>query len=178
MSLEIRVLPLKGYEDTHLITTDGRVFRKTRLPRLVSGRILRGNWLKPCNNARGYLHYAISVNGRALTQTVHRLVAKTFLPNPDNLPEVNHKNGNKKDNRVGNLEWCTSSHNSKHSFANGLQVPKRGEQTHSHKLTRSDTERIKQALEGGSKQAELAETFGVNQSVISRIKNNKAWRTN
>ena len=68
--------------------------------------------LKPYTNKSGY--YIISIKRH--TFILHRLVAQTFIPNPDNLPEVNHKNGVKTDNNIKNLEWCTRLENTRHSF--------------------------------------------------------------
>lgn len=75
--------------------------------------------LKLSNEAHGYLKVNIvGDDGTRHTQGVHRLVALAFVPNPDNLPEVNHKNENKKDNCVGNLEWCSSDYN--RSYGTGI----------------------------------------------------------
>lgn len=74
----------------------------------------------------GYRYAMIELsNGKQRNCRVHRLVAQHFLPNQDNLSEVNHKDGNKDNNRVDNLEWCTRSHNVKHSFDTGLKQPHR-----------------------------------------------------
>ena len=67
-------------------------------------------------NGRGYANITLIKNGNKFKTVIHRLVAKAFIPNPENKPEVNHINGNKRDNRLDNLEWCTSSENRKHEF--------------------------------------------------------------
>jgi hypothetical protein len=81
--------------------------------------------LKPKND-KGYLRIGLCINGRRIFRPVHRLIAMAFIPNPQNKPTVNHKNGIKTDNRVENLEWATISENTQHSFDNGLQLPRRG----------------------------------------------------
>ena len=71
-------------------------------------------------NRYGYAQVHLSKNGHKKVYTVHRLVAKTFIPNPDNFPVINHIDGNKLNNIVSNLEWCTSSYNTKHAIKNNL----------------------------------------------------------
>jgi hypothetical protein len=83
--------------------------------------------LKPAPNSKGYLCVLLYQGSKRNRRSflVHRLVAQAFLPNPSNLPQVNHLNGQKRDNRVLNLEWCTQSHNMRHAFATGLATPPR-----------------------------------------------------
>jgi hypothetical protein len=74
----------------------------------------RGRELKPHTQGSGYKQTMLSVNGKRSHPLVHRLVAAAFIPNPENKPQINHKNGNKSDNRADNLEWCTMSENLQH----------------------------------------------------------------
>lgn len=77
--------------------------------------IKTGRVLKPAKHGLGYLHVVLCKNGKHKTITVHRLVAETFIPNPDNLPEVNHKDEDKTNNCIENLEWCTQIYNAQYS---------------------------------------------------------------
>ena len=74
----------------------------------------------------GYEEICLCVNYKRYYKRVHRLVAQAFLPNPNNYPCVNHINGNKLDNNVSNLEWCTVAHNTQHSYNHGYQRGKSG----------------------------------------------------
>ena len=106
----------------------------------------------------GYRYAMIQLNnGKQKNCRVHRLVAEHFLPNPDNMKEVNHKDGNKDNNRADNLEWCTRSHNVKHSFDMGLKQPHRwtaeerkqiSERNKGHIITPEQREKISQTLKG------------------------------
>ena len=80
--------------------------------------------LKSKDNGRGYLMVTLSVNGVHYYRYVHRLVAETFIDNPVNYNEINHKDGNKKNNTVPNLEWCDRSYNGKHAYSTGLRTVK------------------------------------------------------
>jgi len=101
-------------------TLDKLVFGKGNGTYPVKGRILKQH-----KNNCGYLLVSIPISGRRPTKTVHRLVAQTFINNPQNLPQVNHKDGNRENNNVSNLEWCTASYNSKYreKFGNALSKP-------------------------------------------------------
>lgn len=89
-------------------------------------RFTKGRVLKQLDNHNGYLQVSIPVDEKWITKRAHRLVAKTFIPNPDNFPQVNHKDNNRTNNNVSNLEWCTASYNAKYrekyGKAKGLPV--------------------------------------------------------
>jgi hypothetical protein len=86
------------------------------------GRV-RGSKGILCRGSHKYHSVDLYANGKRFSRYVHRLVAETFIPNPDNKGEVNHINGVKDDNRVENLQWSTRSENMKHAYDNGLNIP-------------------------------------------------------
>ena len=94
--------PIKGYEGFYGVSDKGRVRS------LKSGK---ERILKPGSDKDGYLQVGLYKNGEKKMCKVHRLVAQTFIPNPDNLPQVNHKDEDKENNSVHNLEWCSSKYN-------------------------------------------------------------------
>lgn len=94
---------IPGYEGRYAATTDGRIWSHRSKKFLAS-----------CGETGNYQLVMLCVNNKATTPYVHRLVAMTFLPNPDNLPEVNHINMCRDDNRLENLEWCTKEYNLAH----------------------------------------------------------------
>ena len=99
-----------GFEGLYAVDTDGNVwsfwFGKERI-------------LKSAKDGKGHLKVILCKDGKHKTVAVHRLVAIAFILNPENKPEINHKNGIKTDNRIENLEWVTSSENKIHAFATG-----------------------------------------------------------
>lgn len=101
----------------------GRVRTLDRVVSCRNGmRSLKGRVLKPSNTKDGYLHVNIKVDGKLTTKTVHRLVAQTFIPNPDNLPEVNHKDCNSLNNKASNLEFCTHEYNMAYKEKYGISA--------------------------------------------------------
>ena len=103
------------------VSTFGRV---RILDRLISSekytRFIKGRILKQYVNAHGYLRVSIPVDGKWTMKSVHRIVAQTFIQNPDNLPQVNHRDCDRKNNNVDNLEWCTSSYDAKYREKYGV----------------------------------------------------------
>lgn len=103
--------PIKGYEGLYEVSNMGRV---------KSLHTSQGIILKQYTDYYKYMKVTLNKNGTHKTKLVHRLVAITFIRNPNNYEVVNHKDGNKKNNTVDNLEWCTRSYNTKHAYHNGL----------------------------------------------------------
>jgi len=83
-------------------------------------RFTKGQVLKQFNDKNGYLRVSIIIDGKQTKKYVHRLVAQTFIKNPDNLPQVNHRDCNRKNNNVENLEFCTASYNQKYRNKHGI----------------------------------------------------------
>lgn len=109
-------MPVHGYRDMYEVSSEGRVRRK-----LKHGGY---RYLKPTNNSCGYPSVGLSYEygrGKTKSETVHKLVATAFLPNPNGLPQVNHKDGNKTNNNLSNLEWCSASANVTHAWDIGLR---------------------------------------------------------
>ena len=92
-----------------------------RVKSLSYMRTGRENVLSLKQTRCGYMAFWLYRDGKRKMPLVHRLVAKAFLENPNNLPQVNHKDGDKTNNRVSNLEWCSQSENEKHAFITGLK---------------------------------------------------------
>ena len=123
--------------------------------------------LKQGKDSNGYLMVTLCKNGKTKSYYVHRLIAEAYIPNPDNKPQVNHKNGNKTDNRIENLEWVTISENRQHAFDIGLQI--KGEKHHLSKLKDSDIYEIFELRKQGLLLKEIGDIFGVCYSTIGKI---------
>ena len=106
--------PIEGFNGDYLISNHGRVRSLKR----------NGDRVMPMTIQRkGYYAVTFSHKSKAVCRKVHRLVAEAFIPNPKNLPQINHKDGDKLNNNVSNLEWCTAEDNVRHSWNTGLCSP-------------------------------------------------------
>lgn len=116
--------PIKGYNGFYQVSNTGLVRSLNRTIKFSDGRKrkLKGKMMSPKYKPDGYTYVTLSRNGKHSHHYIHRLVAAAFLPNAGNLPEVNHLSGNKADNSVRNLEWCTHQQNVKHAYDNGLST--------------------------------------------------------
>lgn len=112
---------IEGYEGLYEVSADGRV---RTVPHVTNGHTVRQRYLKiAAYNSQRYAAVRLYKDGKPKDYKVHRLVAKAFVPNPKNKPQVNHIDGNKLNNSASNLEWCTQAENNRHAIDNGLQRP-------------------------------------------------------
>lgn len=158
--------PIKGYEGLYAVDSKGNVHS------LVHGQSRRNKILIP-HEKNGYLAVNLFKHSKCKHFYIHRLVAEAFIPNPDNLSEVNHMDCNKHNNAVENLEWCDRKRNLNHSYENGLK--RTGELHGMHKLTECEVSEIRNLM-GNVPQCEIAKMFGVSQSTISSIKRGRLWK--
>ena len=148
----------KGY----FITKDGRVFNK------------HNKQLSPVNNGKGYLILNINIDGKRRCKALHRMVAEAFIPNPFDLPEVNHKDANRKNNSIENLEWVTHGQNIKHSFDIQNRSAK-GSNNANATITEQVAVEICELLSKGLKASQIR-NLGYPYTVVRRIKAKATWR--
>lgn len=154
---------IKGYED-YFITKSGKIFS-----------LLTNKELKFDRSCRGYCKVKLMDRrlGKFITLQVHRLVAIQFIPNPNNLPEVNHKDGNHSNNSVYNLEWCTAEYNRRHALDNNLY--KIEEDSPRAKLTKENVINIYKDYEVCKNKTTLAKKYNVSDALIGEIVRGVRW---
>jgi hypothetical protein len=120
---------IEGYEQFYQISNQQRVKSLDRTVICKDGQIkpIKGRILKQRVDNRGKGYYIVTLCRRAIKVdfSIHRLVALAFIPNPDNLPEVNHIDGDTRNNDISNLEWCTHQQNCLHAYKANLRQPPR-----------------------------------------------------
>lgn len=135
---------IKGYEELYQVSSLGRVRSKDKLinSRGNKKRLHRGIILRPKKKKSGYLEVSLYKDKKHKSIQVHRLVAETFIPNPQNKPEVNHKKvvtNDFCDNSIYNLEWCTREENMQHSFKYGNRIVAKSRNSTSSKAVQQYT---------------------------------------
>jgi hypothetical protein len=134
-------------------------------------RTIKSHNIKVHFDSDGYLTMTRYEKHKNIKSHIHRMMAIVFISNPLNLPQVNHKDGNKSNNSLNNLEWCSASDNVKHSFLLGLGVT--GEKHHNSKLSTIEVLEIRKLFKEGKTRKELVDKYKVSRSNIERIINNK-----
>lgn len=107
-----------GYEGSYEVSNEGRVRSLERIVNPTRPYMRKGGLLKPNTDRDGYQRVTLFSNGARKKVGVHQLVARTFIPNLENFPIINHKDENPRNNRVENLEWCTHEYNSNYGNRN------------------------------------------------------------
>lgn len=160
---------IKGYEGRYAVTVDGEVWTFVR----GKGRPLKGKV-----NTDGYIEVSLHKLGVRRLRYVHRLVAETFIPNPLNMPQVNHINFNRSDNKVENLEWCTAEQNIQHSIDAGRPTPigGKGENNQSAVLSDAQVIEMREMRKDGARYKELAKRYGVCLSTVNQILGRRIWK--
>ncbi len=166
--------PITGFEGLYEVSDSGEV---RSLDRMVIDSVghrymVRGRILKQ-NGSNGYLMVDLCKNGIRYPLYVHILVATAFIPNPNNLPTVNHKDGNKFNCSVSNLEWASYSDNNQHAYCTGLKEC--GEKFYNAKLTEEQVFEIRKNGKYTTYE-KIAEKYGVSRATIRDVLELKSWR--
>lgn len=167
---------IPGFPAHYEASSEGRIRRLPyEHPRVLdNGRVVMRRLPEkvfPLERVSMYGYRRIRLLGH--THFVHRLVATAWLENPEALPQINHKNADKTDNRVENIEWVSNQANRDHAVAAGLQA--RGSRT-SHALDESDVVRIRDMAAKGAAQATIADEYGIGQTTVSHIVRRSTWK--
>lgn len=169
-----KTIKIKKQKTNYSVSNFGRIRNDT------TGLILKPNY---CKNT-GYLFVDIHMHGKRYHKRIHRLVAKAFLKKTFHKKMVNHKDADKHNNCILNLEWCTGSQNTKHAIRLGLMTPPvfRGEEHGNSVYTEELVRKICKLLEEGKGTKEIKKTLGFKsgdartRSLINKIRSRKNWR--
>ena len=150
---------IEGYEGLYSITSCGKVWSHRR-----------NKFLKPRVQRDGYLLVNLIKDKKQITFQLHRLVAMAYLPNPQNLPCINHKDENKKNNNINNLEWCDHQYNSKYYFERHAQNTGRTIGMNGKKIICVETGEIYPSINFAARE------LGIDQGTLSKVVNKKDGR--
>lgn len=165
--------PIQGFEGVYDVSDLGRI---RSYKNYNHGLKKEPTVLRLSLNNSGYPHVGLLFEGKRLQKTVHRLVAEAFLPNPHGHAEIDHKNGNKTDNRVENLEWVSRTENQVRAWQSGLKVPLKRERNPASKLTVAKAKEIKELYATGKYTTrQLGEMYGVSKTAVGFVLRGETW---
>lgn len=168
---------IPGLEGLYEASSFGRIrsldrlsISKTGTARYISGKIISEQWTN-----RRYADLSIANNGSVKIMKVHRLVALAFIPNKNGFSEVNHIDGNRRNNSPDNLEWVTRKQNNDHAIASGLKPSVKGSHHGNSKLNEEQVAEIKRLLSSGTPGRAIAIAFHISPSTVCNINRSKGW---
>lgn len=160
---------ITGYEGLYQVSNWGRVKTMARLHREDRPYMKQERLMKPPVNNVGYPQVCLYKDKKGVIHSVHRLVATAFLERKPEHRVINHIDGNKQNNRIDNLEWCTYGHNQSHAIRTGLIKIVSGEDTYNAKITNLERLSIPTMYGEGMTQREIAIIMGIGQQNVSKI---------
>jgi hypothetical protein len=174
---------IPGFEGLYSVTKDGKVWRHEKETQVGTNGGFRkdhGKWLKQFHPNKKSLHLRVYLHkdGKTLPMLVHRAVALAYIPNPQQLPHINHIDGDQQNNCIENLEWCDASMNAKHAVMHGLTVmpDQSGENNSQAKLNASKVQDIRESHHNRESCASIARRYGLNPKTVWDIVNLKTWK--
>jgi hypothetical protein len=155
------MVSVKNYEGLYSVTGDGKIYSH-----------IKNRFLRPGLGKDGYLVVVLVKDKTPKSYRLHRLIAKAYILNPQNLPEINHLDGNKTNNCIDNLQWVTGAQNVQHAYQNGLMA-----RDTIRKITLAQARQIRGLYQNGQYTTrKLARLFSVDAASVSRIITNKAYK--
>lgn len=162
-------LPVVGFEGLYSVSNAERILSHGRSG--MNGYTITEKILRPGKHSYGYPKYTLMKEGKFYYFSLHRIVATAFLPNPNNLPCINHIDNNPKNNKPENLEWCTWRHNTRQAYRQE-RLTKVGEKNHMAKLKEKQVLEIFNSKEPTKS---LIKKYKVKQQTINDIKSGRRW---
>lgn len=172
---------IENFEGMYQVSDMGRIRSLARTKVLSNGRKLtiREKILTGHIDTKGYLQVELRKDGKRNISCIHRLVASAFIENPERKEQVNHKDGNKRNNAVENLEWVTCEENIHHAWKHGLNTASKGQKHPNSILTDEQAKWIKEHYIPRDKKygmSAMARMFGISTCPIYNIIHEKGWK--
>lgn len=133
-------------------------------------------YIKDFTNPAGYHYVDLFLDGEKVREAVHRLVGLSFIPNPENKPIINHKDGNKGNNWDWNLEWATYRENNLHAYQTGLHKPVKSENVHWTKYSSAQVTMACELMSNGIAPVEVEEITGIPTKLLYQIRDKDIWK--